>query len=57
MYHNIREVAQRFVVAPSTIWRWVKDGLFPKPYKFGPATTRWLEDDIKAFEAKSATKN
>jgi prophage regulatory protein len=56
MYHNVREVAERFGVDPSTIWRWVKDGFFPKPYKFGPATTRWFEGDIKTFEEKSATQ-
>jgi prophage regulatory protein len=57
MYHNIRSVAERFGVNPSTIWRWVKDGFFPNPYRFGPGTTRWLDDDIKAFEAKSATRS
>ena len=57
MYHNIRSVAERFGVNPSTIWRWVKYGFFPNPYRFGPGTTRWLDDDIKAFEAKSATRS
>jgi prophage regulatory protein len=56
MYHNTRKVAKRFGVDPSTIWRWVKDGFFPKPYKFGLATTRWFEGDIKTFEEKSATQ-
>jgi len=57
MYHNIREVSKRFKVAPSTIWRWVKNDFFPQPYKFGPGTTRWHEDDIKNFEAKSTTRS
>ena len=54
MYRNIREVSERFDVAPCTIWRWVKDGFFPKPYKFGLSATRWHEDDIKEFEDRSA---
>jgi prophage regulatory protein len=57
MYHNIRDIAERFGVVPSTIWRWVKDGFFPRPYKFGPGTTRWRDEDIRAFEAKSATRS
>jgi prophage regulatory protein len=56
MYKNIREVSKRFDVAPCTIWRWVKDDIFPQPYKFGPSATRWHEDDIKKFEVRSATQ-
>jgi prophage regulatory protein len=47
-------VAKRFGVARSTIWRWVQQGLFPKPYQLGPSTTRWQEKDILAFEARAA---
>jgi prophage regulatory protein len=54
MYRNIREVSERFDVAPCTIWRWVKDEIFPKPYKFGLSAARWREDDIKEFEDRSA---
>ena len=25
----------------STLWRWVRDGHFPKPIKLGPHTTAW----------------
>jgi prophage regulatory protein len=56
MYQKIREVSKRFDVAPWTIWRWVNDGFFPAPYRFGPSTIRWREDDIKKFEVRSATQ-
>jgi prophage regulatory protein len=56
MYQNVREVSKRFDVAPCTIWRWVNDGFFPTPYRFGPSATRWHEDDIKKFELRSATQ-
>lgn len=25
----------------STLWRWVRNGYFPKPIKLGPHTTAW----------------
>lgn len=28
-------------VTESTIWRWVRQGKFPKPFKIGPMTTVW----------------
>ena len=28
-------------VSPATIWRWVANGHFPKPFKLSPATTVW----------------
>jgi prophage regulatory protein len=57
MYRNIHEVSKRFDVGPSTIWRWVNDGIFPQPYKFGASVTRWHEEDIKKFEIRSATRS
>lgn len=57
MYFNIKQLAQRYGVSPATIWRWVGDGFFPKPHKLGPSTTRWHEDDLKAFEAQAATRS
>ena len=53
MYMRDEEVAKRFGVARSTIWRWVQLGCFPKPYRLGPSTTRWHEKDIVAFEAQA----
>jgi prophage regulatory protein len=38
-------------VSPATIWRWVRDGRFPKPIKLGASVTGWTVDDIDAFIA------
>jgi prophage regulatory protein len=35
-------------VSPATIWRWVRDGKFPKPFKIG-CITAWYAADIDAF--------
>lgn len=38
-------------VSPATIWRWVRDGKFPKPFKLGTCVTGWHVDEIDAFVA------
>jgi len=36
-------------VSPATIWRWVKTGKFPAPFKLSESITVWNLDDIEAF--------
>lgn len=36
-------------VSPATIWRWVRDGKFPKPFKMGACVTAWRSEDVDAF--------
>ncbi|PZU54577.1 MAG: hypothetical protein DI561_04595 [Thauera sp.] len=35
-------------IAESTIWRWVKEGRFPKPTKIN-GSTLWPCDEVRAF--------
>lgn len=39
-------------VSPATIWRWVRDGKFPKPFKIGPCVTAWDMADVENFIAE-----
>lgn len=39
-------------VSQATIWRWVKEGRFPKPFKLGERITVWNIEDIEYFIAK-----
>jgi len=43
-------------VSPAPIWRWVRDGKFPKPLKLGACVTGWYAADIEAFIAQRATE-
>jgi len=44
-------------VSPATIWRWVRDGKFPKPLKLGPCVTDWHTHEVDAFiAARTITK-
>lgn len=38
-------------VSQATIWRWVKEGRFPKPFKLGERITVWNIEDIEFFIA------
>jgi prophage regulatory protein len=44
--HTVNQVAATFGVAPSSIWRWVKQGVLPEPVKVG-GRTRWVEAEIR----------
>ncbi len=53
-YLNVKEVADRYGVDTSTIWRWRKRGQFPEPKRFGPQTLRWNVAELQAHEAEAA---
>ena len=38
----------RLTVSSATIWRWVREGKFPAPFKLGERTTVW---DTRAVDA------
>lgn len=44
-------------VSPATIWRWVREGRFPKPFKLGKSVTVWDAADIDAFIASRAKED
>lgn len=50
---DVEDVATRFKVTPSTIWRWTRDktAAFPQPVRLTPRVTRWRLQDIEKFEA------
>lgn len=54
-YASVYDLAERYRVHPSSVWRWVAQDKFPHPVKIG-GTTRWLESEIAAHEAKAAAE-
>lgn len=50
IFLNVKEVAQKFSVTRSTVYRWLQDPNmnFPQPIKIGHAT-RWDEDELNAW--------
>lgn len=46
--------AGKLPVSPATIWRWVREGKFPKPFKLGESVTVWDAAEVEAFIAQRA---
>jgi prophage regulatory protein len=44
--HRAREVARRLDIHTQTLWKWVREGRFPKGVKIGPMRTVWSEATI-----------
>ena len=55
LYLTVAQVAKRFGISADTVWRWTRDGEFPKPWRMGPNTTRWKLSEVLDFEAKVTT--
>lgn len=50
-YLSVLQVAQRYNVNRSTIWRWLKlDPSFPRPISLSPSVTRWKLSDMLEWE-------
>lgn len=45
------DVAARYGVSRVSIWRWVREGIFPSPKKIGQRLKRWDIDDLLGYEA------
>ncbi len=41
-----KQVETRTGLSRSTIYQYVKDGIFPKPVPLGPRAVGWLESDV-----------
>lgn len=46
---RMKEVMDRTGLAKSTIYDWMKQGVFPQPVPLGGITVAWLESDIDAW--------
>ncbi len=51
--HNRRG---KLPVSPATVWRWVREGQFPKPFKLGNRVTVWNLAEVDAFIEQGAAK-
>jgi prophage regulatory protein len=36
-------------ISPTTVWRWVREGRFPKPFKLSDRVTVWDADEVECF--------
>ena len=50
-YLTVVQVAGRYEVSTDTIWRWSRNGVFPRALKIGPNASRWRLADLIEHEA------
>ena len=46
---RLRQVLEIVPASRATIWRWCRQGNFPRPIKLGSRCTAWREDDVQAW--------
>lgn len=44
---RVHEVERLLGTSRTTIWRWVRSGIFPSPLQIGPNTIAWRTADIE----------
>jgi predicted DNA-binding transcriptional regulator AlpA len=44
---SIKQVARRYGVARSTVWRWEATGLIPRGLRISRGTVRWVATEIE----------
>jgi predicted DNA-binding transcriptional regulator AlpA len=45
-----KDVANRYGVSRTTVWRWASSGDFPQPRKLSPGCSRWAVHEIELWE-------
>lgn len=53
--HPIREVKAITGASASTIYRWIRQGRFPRQVELMPGTVRWRESDLIAWQKSLST--
>lgn len=51
-WFSAQQLAERFAVNVSTVWKWAQGGLLPKPGMMGARLARWPEESIVELERR-----
>ncbi|WP_082439778.1 AlpA family phage regulatory protein [Massilia sp. WG5] len=51
---STKDKSGQLPVSPSTVWRWVREGRFPKPFKLSNSVTVWDASMVEEFISKQA---
>ena len=54
-YQTRQQLEKLFKVSPATIYRWIKEGRFPKPIHLGANMVRWKVSDIESWLTEKET--
>jgi len=57
-YYREKQVLAQFApVHRTTWWRWIKEGLAPKPVKIGVRTVAWRKSDLERWQNQHGTSD
>ena len=54
-YQTRHQLEKLLKVSPATIYRWIKEGKFPKPVRLGANMVRWKASDIEVWIVERET--
>lgn len=49
-FASVKQLATRYRVSKSSVWRWSRSGNFPKPRKLSAGCSRWALDEVEVWE-------
>lgn len=52
-----KEVCQFTGKSRATIWRWTRNGNFPRPLRIGPNSIAWTQEQLDAWLADKSNSN
>lgn len=52
LYLRDTQLAARYSISRSTVWRWTARGLLPAPIQLSDCCTRWKLDEIERRDAE-----
>ena len=52
IYLSDKQLAKRYGVTRTTIWRWARANQFPRPIRLGSGCTRWALRSVEAYEER-----
>lgn len=55
MFLTTAQVAQRYRISRTTVWRWIKAGRLPKPDQIGPGVKRFSVEALDRADAQWAS--
>jgi len=55
-FTRVEKVAKRYDTTTKSIWRWSKQGTFPKPYKLTAGVTAWKNSELAEWEKNRTNK-
>jgi predicted DNA-binding transcriptional regulator AlpA len=50
-YVDEKWISRRMGISHTSLWRWQKEGRFPKATRLSPRMCRWLKSELLAWEA------